>query len=297
MNKAFKWIFVLIFIIIVMAAGFLFTVKEGSCAIIARFGNIVNAHTEAGMYFKFPMPIDRIITYDTRLQYMDTGYNETLTNDKINIILQTYVVWRIKDAAKFHISVGSNITAQKYLNDLVANTKNGVLGNYKISSLVSTNLDDIKIDEISKTIEEMVSVSAMENYGIGIDRLKFKRIAFPDVNVQTVFQQMTADRQRFVAQYLAEGERDAAIITSEATAKAAEIIAQGRLEASEINAETERKIAAIYGEAYDENTELFIFLKKLIALENSVNPSTVVIMRANESPFDVIMGTNEDDSR
>lgn len=103
---------------------------------------------------------------------------------------------------------------------------------------------------------------------------------------------MIADRQKFVSQYISEGERDAAIITSEANAKAAEIIAQGKLEASKIDAETERMIAEIYGEAYDKNSELFIFLKKLIALENSVNPDTVIIMRAGESPFDIITGIN-----
>lgn len=292
MNKIFKWLFVAAFVTIVAAAGFTFTVKEGSCALVSRFGKIVNVHNEAGLHFKLPWPVDKIISYDTRNQYMDSGYTETLTNDKINIILQTYLVWSIKDAEKFHTSVNDYTAAQRHLNDLVANTKNGVLGNYKLSSLVSTNLEDIKIDEISNTIEEQVTQSALNNYGIEIKTLKIKRLALPDANIQSVFEQMIADRQKYVSQYIAEGERDAAIITSEAEAKAAEIIAQGQLEASEINAETERRIAEIYGEAYDRNSELFIFLKKLIALENSVNPDTIIIMRTNESPFDIILETD-----
>jgi len=293
MNKIFKWLFGLVFIALVAAAGFTFNVKEGSGVIVSRFGRIVAAHTEAGLYFKLPQPVDRVITYDTRNQYMDSGYNETLTNDKINIILQTYIVWNIKDVRKFHISVGDYAVAQKYLNELAANIKNGVLGNYKLSALVSTNLDDIKLDEISRTIEQGVAEAAMSNYGIEIHTLRIKRIALPDANIQSVFNQMTADRQKYVSQYLAEGERDSAIIVSEAQAQAAEIIAQGMLEASEIDAETERRIAEIYGEAYDKNSELFIFLKKLIALENSVNPNTTIIMRAGESPFDIITGQAE----
>jgi membrane protease subunit HflC len=292
MNRIFKWLFALVFIVIVVAAGFTFTVKEGYCTIISRFGKIVNVHTDAGLHFRLPWPIDKLITYDTRNQYMDSGYNETLTNDKINIILQTYMVWRIADARTFYTSIGDFETAQRHLNDLAASAKNGVLGNYALSSLVSTNLDDIKLVEICAAIEEKVAQSAMVNYGIAIQSLKIKRLALPDANIQSVFGQMIADRQKYVSQYMAEGERDAAIIVSESAAKAAEIIAQGRLEASEIDAETEKRIAEIYGEAYNANSRLFIFLKKLIALENSVSPDTILIMRASESPFDVITGMN-----
>ena len=292
MSKIYKWLFGIIFIIIIAAAGFTFTVKEGSCTIISRFGKVVNVHTESGLHFRLPFPIDRLVTYDTRSQYMDSGYNETLTNDKINIILQTYIVWRVGDAKKFYTSIGDFETAQRHLNDLAASAKNGVLGNYQLSSLVSLNSENIKLDEICAVIEEKISQSAMVNYGIEIQTLKIKRLALPDANIQSVFGQMIADRQKFVSQYIAEGERDSAIITSEAAARAAEIIAQGRLEASRIDAETERRVAEIYAEAYGLNSRLFVFLKKLIALENSVNPDTVLIMRSSESPFDIITGMN-----
>ena len=290
MNKIFKYLFVLIFIILILAAGFTFTVKEGSSAIVSRFGRIVNVHTEAGLHFRLPWPIDRIIVYDARNQYMDSGYNETMTLDKINIILQTYLVWSIKDAERFHISVGDYAAAQRHLNGIVANAKNGVLGNYELSNLVSVNPDDILLDEIRRTIEVQAAQAALDNFGINVQTLRFKRLALPYANILSVFDQMIADRQRYVSRYLAEGERDAAIIISEAEAKAAEIIAQGVLEASMIEAETERRVAEIYAEVYDRNPQLFTFLKNLIALENSVNPDTVIVMRASESPFNVITG-------
>jgi membrane protease subunit HflC len=185
--------------------------------------------------------------------------------------------------------VGDFAIAQRHLNNIIANAKNGVLGNFRFSSLVSTNPDEIMLDEIARTIEEISAQAAMSNFGIEIQSLRIKRIALPDANVQSVFNQMIADRQRYVSQYLAEGERDAAIIISEAEAMAAQIIAQGRLGASEIFAETERMVAEIFGEAYNRNAELFVFLKNLIALENAVNPDTVLIMRASESPFNIMM--------
>jgi membrane protease subunit HflC len=290
MSKLYKLLFILIFIVIVLAAGFTFTVKEGSGVIVSRFGKIVNTYQDAGLHFKLPWPIDKVIVYDTRNQYMDSGYNETLTNDKINIILQTYIVWKIRDITKFHTSIGNYDAAQRHLNDLAATAKNSVLGNYQLSALVSTNIEEIKIDEICRGIEEKTAQYALANYGIEIQKLNIKRLALPEANVRSVFNQMIADRQRYVAQYVAEGERDAAIITGEADARAAEIFAQGKLEASRIDGETERLVANIYGEAYGRNPRLFTFLKNLIALENSVNADTTIIMRANETPFSVLTG-------
>jgi membrane protease subunit HflC len=292
MSKIYKPAFIVIFIVIVVAAGFTFTVKEGYSVIISRFGKIVNVYNNAGLHFKLPWPVDKVIIYDARNQYMDSGYNETLTNDKINIILQTYIVWRIGDMQKFHTSIGNYSAAQRHLNDLAATAKNSVLGNYRLSSLVSTNIEEIKIDEICRAIEEKTAAPALANYGIEIQALNIKRLALPEANIKSVFNQMIADRQKYVSQFIAEGERDSAVIMGEADAKAAEIYAQGKLEASAIDAETERMIARIYGEAYDKNSKLFVFLKKLIALENSVNADTAIIMRANESPFDIITGSN-----
>ena len=190
---------------------------------------------------------------------------------------------------RFYTSVGDFAIAQRHLNDIIANTKNGVLGNFLLSSLVSTNLEDIKLDEISRTIEGIAAQTAMNNFGIEIQTLRIKRLALPDANIQSVFNQMIADRQRIVSQHIAEGQRDAAIILSEAEALAAQIIAEGRFEASQIAAETERMIAVIYSEAYNRNAELFVYLRNLVALENAVNPGTVFIMRASESPFNIIM--------
>lgn len=288
MKMKYTWAFVALFAVIIAFVGFTHTVKEGYCTIISRFGEIVEVRQESGLYFKLPWPIDKEIVYDTRSQYLDSGYTETLTNDKINVILQNYAVWRIADAELFYKSVGDTLTANHYLNDLIANVKNGVMGNYPLSALVSTDLDSIKIDEISEAIEAGVAGAALKDYGIEISTLKIKRLAFPTANMSSVFEQMIADRQKYISQYLSEGERDSSIIISEANAQAAEILAAGQFEASRIDAETERLIAEIYGDAYDENSELFIFLKKLIALENAVNEDTVIIMKSENSPFDIL---------
>lgn len=291
---AVKIIFLVVIIVIIAYFGFSFTVREGTGAIVTSFGKVRSVYTDAGLHFKLPWPFEKVVTYDTRSQYLDSGYTETLTSDKKNVIMQTYIIWNIDDAEKFHKSLGDIDTADKYLNDLVANMKNGVMGNYQFSSLVSTAADNLKIDDISAEIEQKTQERAMENYGINIKSLKIKRLSLPYANIQSVLEQMIADRQKYADELLAQGDRDAALIISQANAEAKKIIADGKIEAAEINAETEKQVAAIYGDAYNENSELFIFLKKLIALENSVNEDTVLIIREDEAPFDIIDDLNDD---
>jgi membrane protease subunit HflC len=293
MSRHVKWAFALLLVVILGCFGFTFVVREGSCTIVSRFGRIREIRRETGLGFKFPWPVENVITFDTRAQYLDSGYTETLTHDKKNVILQTSMVWNIEDPALFYTSIGDMETARQYLNDLLANAKNGVMGSYDLSALVSVMAADIKIDEIETAILAMVKSAASLNYGINVGIVQLKRLALPTSNVESVFEQMRADRQKFVTQLLSEGERDAAIIRSKAEAEAAQIIADGRTQAAAIEAETERQVAAIYADAYEKNPALFTFLKRLTALEGAVNDKTVMIMSSEESPFSVLIGEGE----
>ena len=285
-----KWIFALIVVAIIGFFGFVFKVNEGQCAVVTRFGAARAEITEAGMYLRLPWPFENVTVYDGRKQYMDSGYLETLTHDKKNVIMQTYAIWSIRDPLQYYTSVGSTALAEKYLGYLITNSKNGTMGTYDLSSLVSMDEDDIKINEIEGLMLDEVSEHAREQYGIQVHDLRIKRLGLPTTNVQSVFTQMQAERQKYIDQLLAEGERDAKIIKSESDAEAAQIIAQGREQAAEINAETEREVAQIYADAHTQDPELYKFLRKLAALEASVDENTVMIIEMDQAPFDVLAG-------
>lgn len=297
MKHLWKWLFAALLVVILAIFGFTFTVREGSSAIVSRFGEIRQVCTEAGLYFKLPFPVDNVITLDMRSQVMDSGYTETLTNDKRNIILQTYTVWRIEDPKLFYTSIGDMTTASKYLNDLLANGKNGVMGAYGLSSLVSTDESDIHLTEIEDGILNAVKEKASDNYGVSVESVRVKRLSLPYTNIESVFEQMSTDRQKYVTQLLAEGERDATIIRSQADTDAAQIIAEGQMEAAAIEAETERQVSEIYAEAYQKNPELFTMLRQLSALEGYVSQDTTLIMESGESPFSVLLEQSEGDDK
>jgi membrane protease subunit HflC len=287
-SSVIKWLFALVVVLIIGFFGFVFKVNEGQCAVVTRFGAVRTQVTQAGMYLRLPWPFEDVQIQDARKRYLDSGYLETLTHDKKNVILQTYAIWSVADPLKYYTSVGDTALAETYLNDLITNAKNGTMGNYDLSTLVSMNEDDIKIAEIEKIMLEEVQPHALEQYGLQIHELRIKRVGLPATNVQSVFAQMQADRQKYIDQLLAEGERDAQIIKSESDAEAAAIVAEGRESAAQINAETEREVASIYASAHSQDPELYEFLQKLTALENSVDENTVMIITMDDPPFDIL---------
>lgn len=279
----------LILLLIVAYFGFTCEVREGSCAVILRFGAPRAEITEAGLYFKLPWPFETVTTYDDRLQYLESNSLETTTKDNRNIILQSFALWSIEDPLLFHNSIGSQDRVESYINDQIFNATNSVLGSYNLSALVSLIGEELHSDEIQAKIFTMVKENCEKNYGITVSDVSILRISLPDNNLESVFEQMRADRQKDIDSIIAIAQRDADIIISDANASYAEIIAKGEIEAAEIYAKTEAEVAKIYAEAQSANMELYQFLKELDTIVSSVTNDTVLVVTSDTYPFNVLL--------
>ncbi len=287
-----------VILLLVFYFGFTCEVKEGNCAVILRFGAVREEINEAGLYLRLPWPFETVVTYDHRAQYLEANYIETTTKDKRNIILQSYVVWEISDPVLYHNSVGSQGKVDGYINDQIFSATNSVMGAYSLSQLVSLDLNEIKTVEIQDEIEKRVSDVCLTKYGIAVADVSILRISLPDTNLQSVFEQMRAERQKEIDAIMAEAQRKANEITSSADSEASQIIADGTTIAATIKAETEAEVAKIYAAAQAENLELYQFLKQLDSVVASVGESTVLVVKADEYPFNVLFeyGSSLDDS-
>lgn len=283
-----KYFIAAVLVCVLAYFGFTCQVREGECAVILRFGAVRSEITDAGLYFKLPWPFETTVRYDNRLQYLESNYLETTTKDKRNIILQSYVIWEISDPILYHNSVGSQGKVDSYIKDQVFSATNSVMGAYNLSSLVSLEKEEIKTEEIRNAIFARVKENCEKNYGIKVTDVSILRLSLPDTNLQSVFEQMKADRQKDIDTILANAQRDANKITSDADAEAAEIIANGVTDAAAINAKTETEVARIYAEAQAANLELYQFLKQLDTVVASIGQSTVLVVKADEYPFNVL---------
>lgn len=277
-----------VLLVLLFYFGFTFEVKEGTCAVVLRFGAVREEISEAGLYLRLPAPFETVVSYDQRVQYLEGNRIETTTKDKRNVILQSYVVWEIADPVLYHNSVGSQGKVGGYINDQVFSATNSVMGAYNLTQLVSLDKEEIKTVEIQEAIESRVASVCREKYGIAVADVSILRLSLPDTNLQNVFQQMQAERQKEIDAILAEAIRRANEIKAAADTEAAQIIAEGTNTSAAIKAETEAAVASIYAAAQAENLELYQFLKQLDSVVNSVGSSTVLVVNADEYPFNVL---------
>lgn len=285
---ALKYITAVTVVLVLFWFGFTTIVREGNCAVILRLGAVRQEITEAGLYFKLPWPFETAVTYDSRLQCLESDSLETTTKDKRNVILQSYVVWKIQDPILFHNSVGATDSVNKFIKDQVFSATNSTLGGYDLEGLVSLDKESIKIDAIQNEIFTRVRDNCRKSYGIDVTDVSILRLSLPDTNLQSVFEQMSADRQKDIDIIIANAKTEANKITTDADSEAAKIRAEGVTAAAEIKAKTETEVAKIYAKAQAANIELYKFLKDLDTLVASVNDTSVLVVKADEYPFNVL---------
>lgn len=277
-----KWIIGAAVVVVFVFFGFTAEVREGECAVITRFGAVRAEVTEAGLYFKLPWPFEAVTIYDVRNRYTESSYLETLTQDQRNVILQSYAVWQVSDPLKYHTSMaGDNAVAEIYINDLIINASNSILGKYQLTNLVSNDADQLRLSEIETAIFEHVKEHAVD-YGVTVKEVNIMKISLPQDNLASVFNQMQQDRQKYIDQITSEGQMRAGVITRNADVTASQIRADGVRQAAEIDAETEQIVAGIYAEAIAENRDLFYFILELNTVLNSVDGNSTIIVRRGD---------------
>jgi membrane protease subunit HflC len=283
-----RWLVAAVVVIVVVASSVFYSLREGQVAVVTRFGAPRAVVTEAGLHVKWPWPVERANLVDARRRLFNSRFAETLTQDKKNIILRTFVVWSVADPLTFLQSMGDPTTAEARLDGLVTNAKNAVLGSYPLSALVSTEPGALRVEEVENRIREDVEATARKSFGIRLHQVGLKQLGLPADNVPQIFDRMRAEREKVAARYKAEGEREASRIRSETDLAVARLRADGRRQALEIRGAAEAEAASIYREAHRRDPEFYRFLRRIDALKNLFGERTSLVFRTDEPPFDLL---------
>jgi modulator of FtsH protease HflC len=273
---------------------FMFQVRTTEVAVVTTFGNPTRPVTEPGAYFKWPWPIQKVWSFDKRVQNFEDKLTEGLTRDNFNLLTTVYVGWRITDPAAFFpkfISSDNPIReAERQLERLLGNAKSAVIGKHPLSDLISANDNGTNFvameNEILATLQSQVRSN---NYGLDIEYLGIKRLQLPPNVSQSVFDRMISERKVLADQLQFEGEARAQEIRSEADRKAQELLASAQGQATGIRGQGEAEAAKSLS-VFQQNPGLASFLFRLNALEGSLKDRSTLVFDQNTPPFDLFRG-------
>lgn len=279
--KSTKRIFIAIGVVAAILVMYLslFVVDETQHTIVTLFGKPTRTVSEPGLYFKSPFHTN--LTLDKRVLFYNPLPNEYLTRDKKNIIVDNFVCWKIIDPLDFYVTVNDVAKAEVYLNDLISSQVSAILGEYDLSSLVSINPEEMKIDEITQKVEDSCRQRAKKDYSIEIASVELKQLILPQQNKQANFDRTRAERERTAKQYRAEGQEEALKIRASTDKECREILSEAIRTAEIIKGEGDAEAIKIYGEAHGKNMDFFNLQRRLQAYQIFLNEKTTVVLSSD----------------
>ena len=267
----------------------LFIVREGDVAVVTQLGRPVRALTEAGLYRRWPWPIQRVYRYDHRLRTLQGSFEEALTADGKNILISLYAGWRVADPIRFLERVGGVEQAESNLDGLLRTFKNSAVGQYRFSQLVNTDASLLRGEELEQRVLDQAKPQALDRYGVELQFVGIRRLGLPEAITQSVFERMRAERQALADRYRSEGEGEAIRIRAGADSARDQVLARAEADARRSRAAGEAEAAAQF-KVFEKSPELALFLRKLDALEETLKSKSTVVLSSDTQPFDLLRG-------
>jgi membrane protease subunit HflC len=257
-----------------------FTVDQREYALVFRLGEIVSVKKEPGIYFKMPL-VDNVRSYEKRIVTLDwLEPDRFITSEKKNVLVDSFVKWRIVDPAKYYVSVrGDEKQAEARLSQMVNDGLRAEFGKRTIHDVVSGERDKIM---------EMMRLRAdreARQMGIQVLDVRVKRVDLPEEVSGSVYQRMEAERKRVANDLRSQGAGASEKIRADADKQREVILAEAYREAQRIKGEGDAKAAEIYAAAYNRNPEFYSFYRSLDAYRKSFKDKSDVLVLQPDSEF------------
>ena len=276
--KRARGILLAVAIVVIGIATCFFRVDVTEYAVVTQFGDPVKVVTEPGLQTKIPF-FHQVRRFDARLQMLEPQQTEYLTNDKKNVVVNYYAVWRIADPLQYFRALPSDAAAASQLTDVASSEVGASLAAIPFEELIThaapekRRLRDL-VDAVEGTLRDV----AGREYGIEIVDFDIRRLSFPDQNRRSVFERMRAERERIARRYRSEGEEEARKVRAQADAEESRILAEAYRQSEILRGEGEAEATRIFGEAIARDPDFYEFTRTLQAYRTFLNDQTSLIL-------------------
>ncbi|HEY9571969.1 MAG TPA: protease modulator HflC [Pusillimonas sp.] len=268
-------------IILAVLSSCVFVVRERDAALVFALGEVRDTITEPGLYFKFPPPFENVVRLDKRLQTIETGDPERIqTAEKKNLLIDSFVKWRISDPRLFYVTFGANDRAAvERLQAQIRDALNASVNVRTVKEVVSNERDTI-MREVLGNVE-----ARAKPLGVEVVDVRLRRIDFAPEISESVYRRMEAERKQEANRLRATGAADSERIRAQADRERQELLAKAYAQAQGIRGEGEGKAAGIYADVYGKNPEFYSLYKSLGGYRAAFSNSKDALVLSPKSEF------------
>lgn len=303
---------IIVFGLIVLASS-TYMVKETEQAIVTQFGKPIGKPVvDPGIHFKVPLIQDTHF-FDKRFLAWSGDPNQIPTKDKRFVWVDSYARWRIVDPLLFFQRVRDERGAQTRLDDILDGETRNTIANNNLVEIIRTSNRELNIGEEEAEVREaeaaaeveaaakikigreqitrLIIQSAsprLEELGIELLDLRFKRINYVDEVQQKIFERMITERKRIADMYRSEGQGEAAKILGDKERDLQKIESEAYKTAQEIIGKADAEATTIYARAYNQSAdsrEFYRFLKSMETYENVFSEKDWLVISTDSEFF------------
>ena len=256
-----------------------YIVHERELAIKFKLGEIVTTVNDPGLYWKIPL-INNIRKFDSRVLTLDTPSERFLTSEKKNVIVDSFVKWRIINPRDYYASTqGDERIAVSRIVSILNDEMKGQFGSKTVREVIS--------GERSAIMEAVNANAGLKTRDLGIELVdvRIKKVELPPNVRESVFGRMVKERATVAKAFRSAGEEQAKGIRANADRQRTEILAEAYRKSEEIRGDGDAQAARIYADAYGQDKEFYAFYRSLTAYRNSFRNSSDILVLDPASDF------------
>ena len=271
---------IVIVALLVVGSASIFTVDERETVILFKLGEIIKTDYTPGLKLKTPF-INNIRKFDARIQTLDAEPERYLTSEKKNVIVDSFVKWKISDVAQYYTATGGDAArANLRLSQIIKDGLRGEFGKRTINEVISGERQEIM------TILTADASKQAKAFGIDIIDVRIKRIDLSQDISESVYRRMEAERQRTAKDFRARGAEEAEKISAEADKRRTIILAEAFRDAEVLRGNGDASAVKIYADAYSKDVEFYSLYRSLNAYKTTfANKSDIMIIEPNTEFF------------
>ncbi len=267
-------------IALVLLSSSLYTVDQRQSALVLQLGEIVSVKMAPGLYWKMPL-IQNVRYFDNRIQTFESPEPERyITSEKKNVLVDSFVKWRIVDPRQYYISTGGDeARAEIRLSQTINSSLRDEFGNRTVHDVISGQRDMI--------MELMREKSDLDSRKIGVQvvDVRLKRVDLPQQVSDSVYKRMEAERKRVANELRSTGAAESEQIRADADRQREVIIANAYRDAQKIKGEGDAAATSIYAQAFSKNPEFYAFYRSLEAYRKSFDGKNSTLVISPDSEF------------
>ncbi|MGK2941217.1 MAG: protease modulator HflC [Immundisolibacter sp.] len=277
MNRALFIVAALAALGLLVANTVFYTVDQRERVLLFRLGEVIAADLPPGLHMKYPF-VNNVVKYDGRIQTLDRGPVRYQTSELKNVVVDSFVKWRIADTRGFFVAVGAGDVNAR-LSQIVNDLSRSAFGKRTVQAAVSGDRN-----EIMDTLRAQANKRAAE-FGVEVVDVRIKRVDLPPEVSSSVYTRMEAERKRVAAELRAKGAEEGERIRSQTDKERTLLLAQARRDGLRIRGEGEARAAARYIEEIGQDTAFYDFYRSLEAYRNSIGTSRDLLVLEPTSNF------------